>query len=323
MPYRVLHDRFWNDPDYTGIGASARYLALYFLSSPQAHLSGIYVCRPELAAIETELDLSAVRSGIDTLSRAGFLRYDESTRVVWVRKMFRYQGHGDKNLRAAANQVPNLHKSFLVREFLEEYPAVMEHLDGYPIDTLSAKEIEKDKEKEREQTLPPTPDPPTQEEGSAPKGSAPPDCPHQEIIELYHETLPELPKIRVWNDQRRSHLRSRWREERERQELEWWREFFESVAESNFLMGRTDNGDRPPFVCSLDWLIKPTNFAKVLEGRYGPRRGKPPEKPDPLLDPHSWERHGIRKSSNSQQRWCSREGGWIDESDWLPRGEGE
>lgn len=94
-------------------------------------------------------------------------------------------------------------------------------------------------------------------------------CPHEKIISLYHEILPELPRVKVWNETRKKLLRSRWREDPERQNLEWWRKFFEYVRESDFLMGRTppSNG-RPPFQASLEWLIRPNNFAKVLEGYY-------------------------------------------------------
>ena len=39
-----------------------------------------------------------------------------------------------------------------------------------------------------------------------------PDCPHQEIIALYHECLPELPRVRKWDGQREKNLKVRWRE---------------------------------------------------------------------------------------------------------------
>lgn len=42
-----------------------------------------------------------------------------------------------------------------------------------------------------------------------------------------------------------------------------------------------------------------------------------------LDDPNAWERHGLRKSSNSARRWCSRAGDWVDESEWKPREEAE
>lgn len=94
------------------------------------------------------------------------------------------------------------------------------------------------------------------------------DCPHAEILRLYHEILPANPRMKVWNGQRAKHLRARWREEPKRQSLDYWRRFFEKCAASRFLTGQTVGKDGRAFLPGLDWLILPTNFAKVIEGRY-------------------------------------------------------
>jgi uncharacterized protein YdaU (DUF1376 family) len=93
-------------------------------------------------------------------------------------------------------------------------------------------------------------------------------CPHRDIVELYHQTLPMLPKVRSWTGNRQRMLGARWREDAERQSLDWWRGFFEYIAESPFLTGRAQNGNRPPFVADLEWIVRPQNFAKIDEGRY-------------------------------------------------------
>lgn len=96
-----------------------------------------------------------------------------------------------------------------------------------------------------------------------------PDCPHQDIIDLYHRCVPTGVQVRVWGEDRKKLLRSRWREDAKRQSLDWWQRFFEYVAKSEFLTGQSQSaGDRDPFVVSLDWLAAPKNFAKTLEGRY-------------------------------------------------------
>ena len=81
------------------------------------------------------------------------------------------------------------------------------------------------------------------------------------------------PTVREWTTQRQGYLRSRWHEKKERKSLDWWEKFFEYVGESDFLTGRTNGtGDRPPFIADLEWLIRPTNIVKVIEGRYHLRR---------------------------------------------------
>ena len=100
------------------------------------------------------------------------------------------------------------------------------------------------------------------------KPEGPPPCPHQEIISLYHELLPTCPRMKVWNDERESNLRSRWREDEKRQTLDYWRRLFTHVGKSDFLMGRAAAQGRRPFLASLDWIVLPSNFAKIIEGKY-------------------------------------------------------
>lgn len=95
-----------------------------------------------------------------------------------------------------------------------------------------------------------------------------PPCPQQAIVALYHEILPELRQVREWNPTRQKLLARRWAESPKRQSLDWWRKFFGYVRRSRFLMGQTQGREGRPFDCDLEWLIRPTNFAKVVEGRY-------------------------------------------------------
>jgi hypothetical protein len=90
------------------------------------------------------------------------------------------------------------------------------------------------------------------------------------------------PQVRVWNDQSQRHLQVRWRESEERQTLEWWRGFFALVAESEFLTGKVDTGNGP-YLAGLDWLVKPSNFAKVLNGYYANRKRHRPKTKDEIL----------------------------------------
>jgi hypothetical protein len=50
--------------------------------------------------------------------------------------------------------------------------------------------------------------------------------------------------------------------------LNWWGEFFQSVGKSRFLTGRVNSKDGRAFVADLEWILKPSNFAKIVEGKY-------------------------------------------------------
>lgn len=99
------------------------------------------------------------------------------------------------------------------------------------------------------------------------------NCPHQEIIDLYHEILPMCRVVKIWNDKRRSNLRSRWRESKKHQTIEFWRNLFMHVKKSDWLTGKVPpSRDRPQFVASLEFLVSANNFAKVVEGFYHKQR---------------------------------------------------
>jgi uncharacterized protein YdaU (DUF1376 family) len=105
-----------------------------------------------------------------------------------------------------------------------------------------------------------------------------PKCNHQAVIDLYHQHLPTLRKVEVWNETRKGYLRQRWREIAtefaEKQELteqvmlDYWARFFSYVAESKFLTGRVNDKSGRTFTADLEWILKPSNFAKIIEGKY-------------------------------------------------------
>lgn len=113
-----------------------------------------------------------------------------------------------------------------------------------------------------------------------PATPAKPACPAEEIVSLYHEAMPDNPKVRVLNDARRKTIRARWKEaaslrckpfgySSREDGLEAWRRFFEICAESEFLTGRAPaQPGKPPFVADIDFLMSPSGFAKCLENKY-------------------------------------------------------
>lgn len=94
------------------------------------------------------------------------------------------------------------------------------------------------------------------------------NCPHQQIIALYHEHLPTAIRVREWTPARAQALRSRWREKPQRQNLDWWARFFDYIAESDFLMGRYHAAGRKPFEIDLEWICQSRNFVKIIEGKF-------------------------------------------------------
>lgn len=89
------------------------------------------------------------------------------------------------------------------------------------------------------------------------------NCPHEGIVNLYHEVLPELSNVKQWTPKRQGYLRTVWNGNKSRQDLDYWRRFFNYVKQSDFLMGRSSD-----FKANLEWLVKPSNFIKIIEKNY-------------------------------------------------------
>ena len=105
--------------------------------------------------------------------------------------------------------------------------------------------------------------------GHGPPAYRVPDCPYAEILASFHEALPTLPHVVVFNDARKASLRARWievcaAEKFDRDEgLRWFGVFFRMLGRSAFLTGRAGK-----WRASFDWLTQPRNFAKAVEGNY-------------------------------------------------------
>lgn len=103
-----------------------------------------------------------------------------------------------------------------------------------------------------------------------------PTCPQQEILSLFAEQLPELPQPRVWDGARAKNLQTRWKwviddlarkgKPNDKQAgLDFFGRMFGYIRNSDFLMGR---GAGAWTGCSLGWIVKAENFAKIIEGQY-------------------------------------------------------
>ncbi len=111
-----------------------------------------------------------------------------------------------------------------------------------------------------------------------------PPCPHRRLLALFKAKVPELPQPRaeLWEgSQGAEAMRNRWtwlltavREGGERyattaaQGIEWFGAFFDNVASSDFLSGRSGKWTG----CDLAWLMKRANFEKVVQGNYNRER---------------------------------------------------
>ncbi len=80
------------------------------------------------------------------------------------------------------------------------------------------------------------------------------------IVEFYNQTCARMPQANSISETRKKSIRARVKEYSEEKVME----MFKMAGESEFLNG--NNGHN--WVANIDWLLKPTNFVKVIEGNF-------------------------------------------------------
>lgn len=90
---------------------------------------------------------------------------------------------------------------------------------------------------------------------------------YQAITVAFNNHLPALPQPRDMTEKRKKAIRSIVKRGGRYAEPDFFSRFFAYVSKSDFLMGR---GAKPWRGCCFDWLLKPENFQKIIEGNYHP-----------------------------------------------------
>lgn len=97
-----------------------------------------------------------------------------------------------------------------------------------------------------------------------------PPCPYKEIVDLFNSICVSLTRVQqpnLWTSSgRRSSLERRWKEH---PGLDTWKAYFERIEKSTFLTGRQAS----PWRADFDWILKPSNMDRILEGVYDNRPG--------------------------------------------------
>ena len=86
--------------------------------------------------------------------------------------------------------------------------------------------------------------------------------PCEEIVSLYNQICTSLPLVQNITSGRIAAMGARWAENR--RNVGVFVQLFTMAQESAFLTGDNKRG----WIASFDWLMKPSNMAKVLEGNY-------------------------------------------------------
>jgi hypothetical protein len=300
--YGKVYSSFWTSEDIRGMSEDGRTLALYLMTSPHGNMLGCFRMPNAYAAEDLQWPSERVSNGFAELSRNGFVTRCERTYWIVIHKHLKWNKLDNPNMGTAAAKLfdtitaPHSVKALLVQairafgknfplkklaEIANEFEGILNHTETVPegsqygTETVSkqvavAVAVTGTGTGTVEESTDPdgsvVPSAAGDEKDESAKNGSKPDCPHQEIIALYHEVLPMCPQVRDWTTTRATQLRTRWNEDPKRQNLTYWRQYFEYVKSCGFLVGR-GAGERP-FLADLEWLTKSQNFTKVREGKY-------------------------------------------------------
>ena len=92
----------------------------------------------------------------------------------------------------------------------------------------------------------------------------------RELVELFHELCPSLPRVLQISGHRKKAIKARARDFETQDSKKHglsFRKLFEMAEASDFLTGRTEDNGRG-FRADLSWLLNPENATKTLEGKY-------------------------------------------------------
>ena len=87
---------------------------------------------------------------------------------------------------------------------------------------------------------------------------------------MYNSLCPSLPSVITLSDAHKKSIKARLNKSPE----DYFKTLFTKAEASDFLKGGNDKN----WMASFDWLIKDSNFAKVLNGNYDNKPNKPKQK---------------------------------------------
>lgn len=143
MTYKKIDETFWTKPEIKKhLSPMEKLLALYMITNPHSHYSGIYYLPVTTMADETGIPAKAIKEFFKNNER--FVLYDDFHEVVWVKNMTRHQlpqGNSGNLVKGIASHLYSLHNCPLIGQFLRYYKelSIPFEWDGKEMDNPSGR----------------------------------------------------------------------------------------------------------------------------------------------------------------------------------------
>lgn len=126
--YGQISPQFWIGETGKKIrgNVEAQIIALYLMTSPHSHMTGIFHCPVLYMSYETGIPLEGASKGLRRLIEVGFCEYDEPSETVFVIKMAMYQigeslKHGDNRIAGLKKELQKMPETPMKHKFINIY----------------------------------------------------------------------------------------------------------------------------------------------------------------------------------------------------------
>ena len=209
----------------------------------------------EMLATIFHRPLNTVRLALRTFEKYGMIEIIDDT--ITIPNWSKHQALDSYEKRKESDRLRQARKRELARALIAEKSSdchvtvVDASRDVTQVESEedTERDIERDSEEEGETT------------STAPQAVK---CPFSKIKDLYHSICVSYPTIIDIDGNRRKAVAARWRANRS---LDTFEELFRIAEASPFLKGQNDRN----WSADFDWMMKPSNFTKILEHRYDDR----------------------------------------------------
>lgn len=110
--YGIVSPKFWTGSTGKSLRGDpiAQLVALYLMTSPHASMIGVFYCPVGFISHETGIPVEGASKALRRLSEGGFCTYNETSEMVFVMEMAKFQIGTD--LKPKDNRVKNVAKEF-------------------------------------------------------------------------------------------------------------------------------------------------------------------------------------------------------------------
>lgn len=261
--YTLIDSAFWTDQLIRKLPEDARFLMLYYLTTPSRNLIGFFIEPEPMATYRLGWTTERYRAARQILVECERIAVDEAEDLILIPNFLKWNTMKSINcVKSAVRKFRELPASQIFKQFytslekLGKYEdllkAVEERINTLPVEIKTVK-------------LSPQPEMKKETKSFIPKE---PPADVKEFVFIFNETLGDiLPKVREITKERINKIT----ELKKKFNREAVARVLANVKDSDFLCGRTKGS---LWKCSFDWIIQEKYFVKILEGTYNNNNAK-------------------------------------------------